>query len=65
MEQIKDSQTQEQQSTGFEERHDTGFQQPADYASAVSQAWGELDLDPRLNGNPAMSPSGETCCACY
>jgi hypothetical protein len=48
-----------------EEQQDTDFQQPEDYASAVSQAWSELDLDPTLNGNPAMSPSGQTCCACY
>jgi hypothetical protein len=42
-----------------------GFQQPAEFAAAVAQAWCEIDLDPTLNGNPAMSPSGQTCCACY
>lgn len=48
-----------------EESQDADFQRSEDYATAVLQAWGELDLDPTLNGNPAMSPSGETCCACY
>ena len=48
-----------------EEQQDTDFQRIEDYALAVSQAWGELDLDPSLDGNPAMSPSGQGCCACY
>jgi hypothetical protein len=42
-----------------------GFQKLAEYEAAVSQAWGELALDPTLNGNPAFSCSGTTCCACY
>jgi hypothetical protein len=47
------------------EQHGEGFQPLSEYELAVSKAWGELDLDPMLNGNPAMSPSGQTCCACY
>ena len=47
------------------EQQGAGFQPLSEYELAVSNAWGELDMDPTLNGNPAMSPSGETCCACY
>jgi hypothetical protein len=48
-----------------DEHYESNFQRPAEFETAVSQAWGELDFDPTLNGNPAMSPSGQTCCACY
>lgn len=48
-----------------EEQQKAEFQMTEDYALAVSQAWGELDLDPALDENPAMSPSGQGCCACY
>ena len=40
-------------------------QHAPEYEAAISKAWSELDLDPTITGNPALSPSGQGCCACY